>query len=169
MWLHVDGRGREWKSIFPCGNASGFRQCAFLRPTEMSSISLEGVIYPPSVNWYRFNVVDVNAAGVMAFGAKNQVLLFNIRTQRFTNILRGHKDIVTSVSFLSTAKGSTDMLVTGSNDKKVILWDATTGEQLKSHIQHSKVHNSSPIRTNLAERSPVCCDMPSYCIDCGLL
>lgn len=89
---------------------------------------------PPSPNWYCPNIISCNNDGIVAYGARNDVVLLDILSQRILNLLEGHNERVTTVSFVG------NRLISGSKDKSVILWDI---EQKKMITQQHHVHKVS--------------------------
>lgn len=96
------------------------------------------IALPPSPNWYQTSVSDATFynGGLLAYGAKNSVVVVRVCAEdangkmslgsaadvRFIGSLAGHTDRVASVSFCKH-RAVPNLLVTGSNDKAIRLWD----------------------------------------------
>lgn len=94
------------------------------------------LILPPSPNWYCSSIGECLPNGILAFGARNNIVLLNLVSQRVEAILDGHSNRVSAVDFSS-------QLVSGSLDKSVIVWNLnpklhwrTSKRILKQHKEH---------------------------------
>lgn len=78
------------------------------------------------------------ASGLVAFGADQNVGIWspqNTSQPGLSALLRGHSDKVTAVKFLSAqSDSSSELLVTGSADGKLILWKATLSKTFVSAV-----------------------------------
>ena len=117
-----------------------------------------GIVVPPSPNWYSSHVSSVSSDGnLYAYACKNYVVVVNPLTGKIIHHLAGHKKRVTSLCFLASALGHfRHFLVTGSADKTLILWDASTGKPIKAMSGHrSEIKATSSFRREAqGSRSP---------------
>ncbi|HEX8723679.1 MAG TPA: WD40 repeat domain-containing protein, partial [Pyrinomonadaceae bacterium] len=79
----------------------------------------------------------------------NTVRLWDVRTGELLHTLAGHDDWVTSVAFAPDGL----RLASGSRDRKLIIWDARTGQKLRETRQPEMVYEMefSPDSRALAE------------------
>lgn len=95
----------------------------------------EGVILPPSPNWYCSSAADCSVNGVYAFAAKSHVFLLDINSEPPS--VRGqfseHGERVSGVGCSSRA---TKLFASASDDKTVKIWDMNDKTVLASHNAH---------------------------------
>lgn len=75
---------------------------------------------------YGINALDVNHLGdTVATDQGNQILLWDLTTQKSNGFLQGHTDLVTGIDFYP---GNSYILVSGSKDKTLKIWDTRTNK-----------------------------------------
>ena len=87
----------------------------------------------PSPNWYLPSISSCNDDGWLAFGARNEIFLMDLKTQWINRRLRGHEGRITSTCFLN---GSLPLLASSSSDKSVIIWNYETGAVVEKYREH---------------------------------
>ena len=111
------------------------------------------IIYPPSTNWYLSQVVDISKKGKFCYGARLNIVLFDViksedGTVDFCNfdmMSSCHKEKITAIRINDSCHTIPGNLVTSSEDGTVKLWDIHT----KSEVHHYK-HQEN--------RKPLCLD-----------
>ncbi|CAG9999724.1 unnamed protein product [Clonostachys byssicola] len=100
-------------------------------------------------------VSDWGKRGIVAFGADINIALWRPQAETprgVTKLLSGHKELVKAVSFLPERDDDeTTYLISGSDDKSLILWKAAAGSEDFEIIQTSLKH-AGPINCIAAHR-----------------
>lgn len=94
---------------------------------------IEALAFPPSPNWYLPTIASYKSPGYLSFGARNNVYILDIRTQRTLKVLQGHTNRVTGTAFV---EDDSELIASCSADQSVILWNHSTGnivEKMKDH------------------------------------
>lgn len=94
----------------------------------------EAPAFPPSPNWFLPNIASSGVDGLLAFGARNDVYLLDLRTQRVVRVLQGHTARVTGTAFCDPESG---LLASCSADQSIILWNLANGSVLEKIKEHS--------------------------------
>ncbi len=71
--------------------------------------------------------VESSGARFAVVGDDHSVRIFNTEDQKVAQILIGHTDWVRAASFSPAGK----LLATGGNDRRIIVWDTTTGKSIR--------------------------------------
>lgn len=89
------------------------------------------VVIPPSPNWYLSKIIACNNDGVLAYGARHEVVIIKTKNGivpydfTYEFIPLAHKDKITCVVFapMNAAECFKNSLVTASDDGSVRVWD----------------------------------------------
>jgi len=104
-------------------------------------------IFPASPNWYCSHVIDGNSDGVVCFGAKNSLYLWDVSSPvspKFISHFIAHEERVVGVSLCQTTNHKGDSVkpslkcCSAGEDGKVKIWDLQTNALLMEH-SHQKV------------------------------
>lgn len=98
-----------------------------LKPTEAPA-------FPPSPNWFLSSIASCNSDGLLAFGARNDVYILDLRTQLVTRVLQGHTGRVTGTAFCDAQSG---IVASCSADQSIILWNTSNGSIVEKVKEHS--------------------------------
>ncbi|KIR43751.1 cytoplasmic protein [Cryptococcus deuterogattii 99/473] len=100
-------------------------------------------------------VLGLEIRGNDAFTAESgwQARRIDLKTGKTTRLYRGHQGPVTSLAFMKTqGENPADILLTGSWDKTIRVWDADTGAHLQTLEGHTDfiksvtvIHSSPPL------------------------
>ncbi|KAM0287410.1 hypothetical protein ACHAQH_000360 [Verticillium albo-atrum] len=103
-------------------------------------------------------VADWSQSGLLAFGANSNICLWTPSSSSHVGIaaiLSGHKDVVKSVKFLPSTKNGSQVIISGSDDKTLKLWELnaehTTGQCVQTLTEHTAPINTIAI---LKSRNP---------------
>ncbi|PNH37860.1 hypothetical protein VD0004_g8933 [Verticillium dahliae] len=103
-------------------------------------------------------VADWSQSGVLAFGANSNICLWTPSAGShvgIAGILSGHKDAVKAVKFLPPTEGGNEVIISGSDDKTLKLWelnaDHATGQCVQTLTDHTAPINTIAI---LKSRNP---------------
>ncbi|KAF3356448.1 hypothetical protein VdG1_03728 [Verticillium dahliae VDG1] len=103
-------------------------------------------------------VADWSQSGVLAFGANSNICLWTPSASShvgIAGILSGHKDAVKAVKFLPPTEGGNEVIISGSDDKTLKLWelnaDHATGQCVQTLTDHTAPINTIAI---LKSRNP---------------
>lgn len=86
----------------------------------------------PSPNWYLPAIASVNEEGQLAFGARNEVYIVDVRTQWLEKRMGGQEGRISSVCFLH---GPLPLLA-ASSDRTLCLWNYEKGSVHARHKEH---------------------------------
>jgi len=94
-------------------------------------------VLPASPNWYSSRVADANSHGIFVFGARRDVVVFNINMYppAYKGTFRLHRDKVSAVALRSDGKDS--LCCSGSEDGKVKIWNVESKALLSDHSTHN--------------------------------
>eukprot|EP00898_Chlorokybus_atmophyticus_P004873 jgi/Chlat1/5387/Chrsp35S05218 len=96
---------------------------------------MEPIGLPPSPNWYGAHLADWGGpdGAVYAYAARNVIAVMLPSQLKWQGILSGHKDRVTAVASL---KNASNVLVSGSMDKTIKVWNTRTMKLLHTLRGH---------------------------------
>ncbi|OWF45310.1 gem-associated protein 5-like [Mizuhopecten yessoensis] len=96
------------------------------------------ITIPASPNWYCTHVTDANNAGVYVFGARRDVLIFDVTCYpaKAKGVFRAHRDKVSAVALSPHQDENITTCCSGSEDGKLKIWNTETKEQLFEHNAH---------------------------------
>uniref|UniRef100_A0AAY4EDR0 Anaphase-promoting complex subunit 4 WD40 domain-containing protein n=1 Tax=Denticeps clupeoides TaxID=299321 RepID=A0AAY4EDR0_9TELE len=110
-------------------------------------------LLPASPNWYCSRCSDINARGVLGFGAKNGIYLVQISVAKPVVIgeLAGHKERVSGFAFCQQ-EGEEDVCASTSDDGAVKVWDIHQRAVVAQHSAHQSTITAlhwSPVEKHL--------------------
>ncbi|XP_069129450.1 gem-associated protein 5-like isoform X2 [Argopecten irradians] len=99
---------------------------------------LPEITIPASPNWYCTRVTDANSAGIYVFGARRDVLVYDVTCYpaKSLGVFRGHRDKVSAVALNPHGEKNITTCCSGSEDGKVKVWNVESKEQLFEHNSH---------------------------------
>ena len=115
----------------------------------------DAVAIPPAPNWYGSNLADWGGADgeLYAYAARNAVVLLRPLNPdaRHAGALVGHTNRVTALCF-TRGPGAAHLLISGSADKNLRLWDTTARRclrVLRGHAAEVSAVSASPLASDL--------------------
>ena len=115
----------------------------------------DAVAIPPAPNWYGSNLADWGGADgeLYAYAARNAVVLLRPLSPdaRHAGALVGHTNRVTGLCF-ARGPGAAHLLISGSADKNLRLWDTTARRclrVLRGHAAEVSAVSASPLASDL--------------------
>ncbi|XP_060082615.1 gem-associated protein 5-like [Ylistrum balloti] len=95
------------------------------------------ITIPASPNWYCSHVTDANSAGVYVFGARRDVLIYDVTCYpaKALGVFRAHRDKVSAVG-LNPYRDDSTKCCSGSEDGKLKIWNIESKEQIFEHNTH---------------------------------
>ncbi|KAF2103085.1 WD40 repeat-like protein [Rhizodiscina lignyota] len=108
---------------------------------KVDFIAVGGSRNPAAADW------DTNGSGLLAFGAGNNIAIWNpsdLNYKGITDLLAGHTDVVNVVKFLPTTGSSKIRILSGSADKTIRLWESSFDAPLQfQELETISAHVSS--------------------------
>lgn len=91
-----------------------------------------------SPNWYCSKVTDSNSSGILVFGTRHDVYIFDCKQYppRFKSVFVGHKEKVTAAT-LCEHDHYINMCCSGSEDGTIKLWNVEDRELKLEHSIHT--------------------------------
>ena len=94
-------------------------------------------------NWVAAIAFSPDDRTLVSGSKDHQIRLWDVETGSCTRVMKGHSDVVTSVAFGPVASAAVNIggagekiLASGSDDRTIQLWQAATGERLKTLRGH---------------------------------
>ena len=139
----------DGKFIISTGFVSGSKD---VKPEEQKKIQVldwkTGIIICslPSLTRFEYSssVALCPDTNILAYDVKNKIQLYDFHAKQFLNILEGHNQSVKTITFSSDSK----ILVSGSEDGGIKIWNWKTGKSSDLNFEHSKAVNKVVISPN---------------------
>lgn len=96
------------------------------------------IALPASPNWYCSHVMDANTEGMFVFGARRDVMVFDVTCYpaKSHGVFRAHRDKVSALALSPHQRENTNLCCSGSEDGKLKIWKTESKEQLFEHANH---------------------------------
>ena len=98
-------------------------------------------VLPASPSWYCSRVTDANEYGLLVFGAKNSIFIWdvNVKPPRHKGYFRAHQERVVGVS-LCRHQLSQPKCCSAGEDGKIKIWNLDSQALLTEHSEHKVVY-----------------------------